>query len=199
MNCSARRGPRRNAFAGAAHPQRPNPRSIVRGFPGRPLIRTSFFSRALHRRILIWLLAVALPAQAAACVTMAVRGTDHVHRQAAGAVVALEDFRRAPPQTLFLGRRAAPDVGHAHAFDLPQRHPHARFDPSVVKLGGTADAFDADEGAAPASPAAAFVALLPASPSWHAGPHASFPALSRDAPFSSRHPAPPEKPPRAVV
>ena len=161
------------------------------------MIRTSFFSRALHRQILIWLLAIALPMQAAACATAAVRGPAHVHRPAAGAV-ALEDFRRAPPQTLFLDRRAAPDLGHVHAFGLPQRHPHARFDPSVVKTGAAATA-DVDESAAPASPAAAFVALLPAPPSWHAGPRASFPVASRDAPFSSRQPAPPEKPPRAVL
>ena len=161
------------------------------------MIRT-FFSRALHRQILIWLLAVALPMQAAACAATAIRGPAHVHRPVAGAV-ALEDFRRAPPQALFLDRRAAPDLGHAHAFDLPQRHPHVRFDASVVKLGGAADAADTDEGAAPASPAAAFVALLPVPPSWHAGPRVSFPAVSRDAPFSSRRPAPPEKPPRAVV
>ena len=184
-----------------AHPKRLNARSIARGFPGRPLIRT-FFSHSLHRRLLIWLLAVALPMQAAVCATLAVRGPVHVHQRAAGAVM-LEDFRRAPPHGVSPDRRAAPDLGHAHAhahaFALPQRHPHARFDSSVVKLGGTADASDADEGAAPASPAAAFVALLPAPPSWHAGPRASFPATSRDARFSSRHPAPPEKPPRAVL
>ena len=163
--------------------------------PRRFLIRT-FFRHALHRRLLIWLLAFALPVQAAACATLAVRGTAHIHRPAAGAL-ALEDFRRAPPQTLFLDHRAALD--HVHAFDLPQRHPHVRFDPSVVKLGGATDLSDADEGTAPASPAAAFVALLPALPSWHARPRAFLPATSRNAPFSSRSLAPPEKPPRAVV
>ena len=165
------------------------------------MIRT-FFSHALSRRLLIWLLAVALPVQAAACATTAIRGPAHVHQRTGGAV-ALEDFRRTPPQAVFLDRRAAPDLGHAHAhahaFDLPQRHPHARFDPSVVKLGGAADAADADESAAPASPAAAFAALLPAPPPWHAGPRASFPAPGRDARFFSLPPAPPEKPPRAIV
>ena len=167
--------------------------------PSAPLVRTFFF-HALNRRLLIWLLAFALPVQAAACATAAVRGPAHVHQRAAGAV-ALEDFRRAPPHGVFLDRRVAPDLGHAHvhAFDLPQRHPHARFDPSVVKLGGGADAAIADENAAPASSAAAFVAVLPAPPPWHAGPRASFPAPGRDARFFSLPPAPPEKPPRAVV
>lgn len=181
---------------GPAHPKRLNARSIARGFPGRPLIRI-FFSHALHRRLLIWLLAVALPVQAAVCATLAVRGPAHVHQWTAGAV-ALEDFRRAPPHGVFLDRRAVPAVGHVHAFDLPQRHPHARFDPSVVKTGA-ADAADADESVAPTSPAAAFVALLPAPPSWQAGPRASFPATGRNARFSSLPPAPPEKPPRAVL
>ena len=162
----------------------------------RSLIRT-FFSHALNCRLLIWLLVVALPVQAAACATLAVRGPAHVHQPAAG-TLALEDFRRASPHGVFPDRRAVPVVGHVHAFGLSQRHPHARFDPSVVKLGA-ADAAGVDEDAAPASPAAAFVALLLAPPSWHAGPRASFPATSRDARFASRQPAPLEKPPRAVV
>ena len=163
------------------------------------MIRTPFFLRVLHGQILIWLLTIALPMQALACMVKAVRGPAHAYRQTGGAIVALEDLRYALSWTLFLDHRAAPDVDHVHALDLPQRRPHARFDPTVVKLGGAVDLADAGDCAAPASPAAAFVAVLPVPPLWHAGLRALFPVTSRDASFSSVPPAPPEKPPCAVA
>ena len=166
-------------------------------FSARTLIPA--FSHALSRRLLIWLLAFALPAQALACATTAVRGPAHVHRQAAGAV-ALGDFRRAP-QGVSVERRlfSASPSEHAHAFGLSERHHHDRFDLSVVKTDAAHDLADVDEGTASAASAGAFLALLSAShDAWHAGPRASLPALSRDARFSTRHPAPLDKPPRAA-
>ena len=160
------------------------------------MIRT--LSHALGRQLLLWLLAVALPAQATACAMAAARGPAHVHRQAVGAVV-LEDFRRTPSPAVALERRLLPVTAHAHAFGLPQRHHHDRSDLSVVKTNAARDPADVDEGTAPAAPAVAFLALLPAPhEAWQTGLRVSFLAPSRDTRFSTRYPAPPEEPPRAV-
>ena len=157
-----------------------------------------FLPSAFCRQLLLWLLAVALPAQATACTTAAVRGPAHVHRQAAGAV-ALEDFRRVPPGLSAERPAVAPAWGHVHALGLPERHRHSRFDASVVKTDAAHDAADADEGTAPAASAVAFLALLPAPHgAGYTGPRAETPAPRRDARFSTRHPAPPDKPPRAA-
>ena len=164
--------------------------------PLRPVIRT--LSHALGSQLLLWLLAIALPMQATACAMAVAHGPAHVHRQAAGAV-ALEDFRRAPPGPSVERLVAAPAWGHVHASGLPERHRHGRFDASVVKTGAAHDAADVDEGTAPAASAGAFLALPPAPhDAGYAGPRAATPAPRRDTRFSTRHPAPPDKPPRAA-
>lgn len=152
-------------------------------------------ARSLHGlgRLLVWMLAVLSPLQAAAASVLAVRGPLHVHR--APAVVVLEDVRRASTAPAIVVRHVALPIGHFHA-GVPERHRHAIDDASVVVLDdGGSTTLDRDAALAAAAfaasaapPAARFV--------WSARSPRDVRAMTEPWTPRTHDPAPPERPPR---
>jgi len=144
-------------------------------------------------RLLVWILAVLLPLQAAAASALAARGPLHIHR--APVIVVLEDVRRMSTPGTIAVRHVATVLGHFHA-GLPERHRHALDDASVVAIddGGTATL---DGGATlavaafvgGAAPPAARFDWSPTAPTDVRATHDAWTPRTHD-------PAPPERPPR---
>ena len=88
------------------------------------------FPRRGLRSLVLCLLALVLPLQGMAAAAFAMLGPAHVH-EPAPAPLRLVDFRRVIPGSAPATHAATP-LGHFHVSAVPQRHPHALGDPSVV-------------------------------------------------------------------
>ncbi len=93
------------------------------------------------RRLILWLLLLAVPAYGLAGALSELLGAQHRHRgvqSAASSMQSWQDFRRA-------GRAVVHQPAHSH--DAWQRHGHSRGDASVVALDGESHETPSTDGA----------------------------------------------------
>lgn len=142
-----------------------------------------------RRRLLVWLLIVALPLQSVALGALAAQGPLHVHKKQSAA--ALIDFRRQAEGAVALPLHVHGWLGIAHASAL--RHHHAAGDASVV-----ASADDPGAGDGHAAPLMGdFLPLLPALPAWAPPRIAQRRPAEPACAFATRFAPRLERPPRA--
>jgi hypothetical protein len=129
------------------------------------------FARRCLRRAVAGLLTVVLLVQVTSALVFGVLGPAHVHTPQPASPV-LIDFRRVVPSTVG-ETHGFGSLAHFHQSASPQRHHHARGDPSVHVIDDQAalQMLDADEQRVPAATIASLLAWIPAAADFET-PHA---------------------------
>ena len=153
---------------------------------------------SIFARGFVWLLVCLVPLQTLAAMAIATRGPAHSHLPAASTQLVLDDFRRAPVHRLSDATHGPYEGTHAHDAGVAERHHHAPADPTVVIDGvERLQAEEADE-MSPGPWLGMFVGLIAVPPCWLAdATRVCADAMPRWW-LRTRHPAPPERPPRAI-